>query len=364
VEGPLGDGYDVVVCQQCGCGFADGIPSQVDLDRYYSAQSKYTYAQRDGMESVWDFKRFEATASQLVPFIHSRDAKILDIGCATGGMLSVLKGFGFKNLFGVDPSPVCAETATRLHGIPVLAANISQLANQPARFDIILMLGVLEHVRETRDALEYAKALLNEGGLLYCAVPDVEGLLDCNNAPYQQFSLEHLNFFSTKSLNNQLAVVGLAPKKNWQWRTEWRERVMEPIASGLFCLSETSEPTFDTATLPALKAYLDSSAADERRLLEVINDLRDSQEPVLIWGAGTLARRLLVSSSLSEANIVAFVDSNPLLSGKALAGKAILAPSQIREKPEAILICSQPFRMEILESIAALGLPNKIISLQ
>ena len=28
IEGPLGDGYDVVVCRNCGTGFADGIPSQ------------------------------------------------------------------------------------------------------------------------------------------------------------------------------------------------------------------------------------------------------------------------------------------------------------------------------------------------
>jgi SAM-dependent methyltransferase len=362
-EGPLGEGYDVVVCKKCGSGFADGIPSQVELDRYYSAQSKYTYAHRAGMESRWDFKRFETTVSHLAPLIRSREAKILDVGCATGGLLSVMKREGFSNLHGIDPSPVCAETANKLHGVPVTAGTLTDLANGSRRFDVILMLGVLEHVREVRRTLQCAISLLNEEGLLYCAVPDVGGLLDCNNAPYQQFSFEHVNFFSEVSLNNALSSVGLKPYQSWRWKTEWREGVIEPIASGIFSNSPGAALTFDAATLPALQAYLDCSAGDEIRLLDKVHALQASGEAVLIWGAGTLARRLLASSSLAGANIVAFVDSNPQLRGKTLAGKPILAPDQLGSRSEPIVICSQPFRMEILEAMSALGLPNKVISL-
>lgn len=191
MDGPLGAGYDVVVCSRCGCGFADGIPSQVELDQYYSTQSKYTYAHSGGMESRWDFQRFETAVSHVAPRVQSRDAVILDIGCATGGLLSVLRQAGFTNLTGVDPSPDCAATAERLHGVRVTVGSLVNLAKGPRRFDLILMLGVLEHIREVNSALQSAVSLLKQGGLLYCAVPDVEGLLGCNNAPYQQFSVEH-----------------------------------------------------------------------------------------------------------------------------------------------------------------------------
>ena len=50
LEGPLGAGYDVVVCRHCGAGFADGIPAQEELDRYYAEQSKYTYNHAGGAE--------------------------------------------------------------------------------------------------------------------------------------------------------------------------------------------------------------------------------------------------------------------------------------------------------------------------
>src|ERR1700677_5030046 len=87
LDGPMGEGYDVVVCNRCGAGFADGIPSQAEMDRYYAEQSKYTYDHAGGAESPWDLKRFELTVEQVAPHLKSLDARILDIGCATGGLL-------------------------------------------------------------------------------------------------------------------------------------------------------------------------------------------------------------------------------------------------------------------------------------
>src|SRR5689334_11708594 len=53
---PVG-GYDVAVCERCGCGYADGIPDQAAFDRYYRDMSKYEYGQRGGAESDYDRRR-------------------------------------------------------------------------------------------------------------------------------------------------------------------------------------------------------------------------------------------------------------------------------------------------------------------
>jgi len=185
LEGPLGDGYDVVVCQACGAGFADGIPAQEELDRYYAEQSKYTYHHAGGAESPYDLKRFDAIVEQVTPHLPSRDVRILDVGCATGGLLSVFKQRGFANLLGADPSPACAEAARRLHGVEVRVVTLAQLAGWHERFDLVLMVGVLEHLREVQPAVRAVVDRLNPRGLFYGAVPDVEGLAVCRNAPYQ-----------------------------------------------------------------------------------------------------------------------------------------------------------------------------------
>lgn len=352
MEGPLGDGYDVVVCKGCGAGFADGIPSQRKMDRYYAEQSKYAYEYADGAESRWDIGRFDAIAEKVTPHIKWSESKILDIGCATGGLLSVFKRRGFKNVIGVDPSPSCVAAAARLHGVEVRTATIARLADWDERFDVILMVGVLEHLRDVKDAVRIATRLLMPDGVLFCAVPDVDGLAYCRDAPYQQFSFEHVNFFSSRSLKRLMAECGMVEKYVWNWNVEWREGVIEPIASGLFSKdANRSERIFDDITGRALERYLEFSKKADQRIIGIIETLRVSQEPILVWGTGTLARRLLATTRFSELNITAFVDSNIHNEGKSLANRPILAPTKIRDRKERILICSVTFSKEIAQSI-------------
>jgi SAM-dependent methyltransferase len=364
LEGPLGDGYSVVVCTHCGAGFADGIPAQEAMDRYYSEESKYTYGSSGGKESPWDFRRFEATADQVVPHLRSADARILDIGCATGGLLSVIRSRGFQNVAGVDPSPACAEAAARLHGVKVRTAALSHLGDWEERFDLVLMVGALEHIREAGEAVRAASRLLAPGGLLYCAVPDVEGLPGSPGSPFQQFSVEHVNFFSLPSLSRLIGSCGLEPVETARWSVEWRSGVTEAIASGLYRKGKAGEPAFDDRTGPALERYIEISIAGDREIAAVVDSFRASQEPILVWGAGSLARRLLATTSLAEANIVGFIDTNPHLRGAALANRPILAPDQMAGMKERIFICSAAFHGEILEIIREkMGLENPVVSL-
>jgi len=404
LDGPLGDGYDVVVCTTCGAGFADGIPSQAELDAYYAERSKYTYDQSGGAESPYDFQRFERIADQVVPFLPSPAARILDVGCATGGLLAVLKRRGFTNVLGADPSPACAAAARRLHGVEVRVAALQQLAGWTDRFDQILLVGVLEHLREVGPAVETVRQLLTQGGMVYCAQPDVAAFADCVNAPYQQFSLEHVNFFSETSLNRLMGRYGLASLRIWHWLVEWREGVSDSVVSGVYAPlaapagSRSSVPedrsaagetgmaivpqlpgssslpppppaliapslSIDRESEPALERYLARCRGEDATLHAAIERLVQSREPVLVWGAGTLTRRLLATTRLSEANITAFVDANPAIQGQQLAGRTVLDPSAIVNQRVPIAVLSKAFEREIVTVIRQkLRLTNRIIT--
>ena len=364
-EGPLGDGYDVVVCATCGAGFADGIPAQAELDDYYAERSKYTYAHTAGAESPYDLKRFELIADQIEAHVLDKSARILDIGCATGGLLAVLRRRGYTNVLGSDPSATCADAAQRLYSIEVKTATLAQHAAWTERFDAVLLVGVLEHVREVRAAVQVVAELLALGGKLYCNQPDVGTFAECRNAPYQQFSTEHVNFFSRVSLCRLLANAGLAPLQLWHSQIEWREGMTDSMVSGVFGRAVGAKDRGgDAITQAALQRYVEHSAGQEVAVLRVIEDLVCSQEPILIWGAGSFTRHLLASTPLGQANITAFVDSNPSLQAHLLLGRKILAPTALTERPEAILICSAAFGGEIRRSIGEkLGLPNLVRSL-
>ena len=100
-------GYDVVVCERCGAGFADGIPDQAAFDRYYRDMSKYEYAQRGGVESDYDSRRLALIADIVAPHVPSSEAQILDVGCASGRLLANIRERGFSRVHGWQKNEIC-----------------------------------------------------------------------------------------------------------------------------------------------------------------------------------------------------------------------------------------------------------------
>ena len=42
-----------------------------------------------------------------------KNASILDVGCANGGLLEALRALGYSNLVGLDPAPACVDNTWR-----------------------------------------------------------------------------------------------------------------------------------------------------------------------------------------------------------------------------------------------------------
>lgn len=365
-EKALLNGYDVACCSQCGCGFADGIPGQAEFDAYYRDLSKYEYQHRGGAESTEDQNRFQAIAKALAPFIPSTEARILEVGCATGRLLWELRQAGFPHVTGLDPSPSCAAAAQRLYGVTVRTGSLHELLEDDVPVDVLILIGVLEHLCDLQVALKTLHQKLAPGGRVYVEVPDVTGFERHLDAPYQQFSTEHLLFFSRASLTSALAVAGFHPLVlNQDARPHSGSSTM-PVLWGVFekTKPETGTPTWDQATRSALEAYIQASAHLEEILARRIEVLVEQKQPLFVWGVGTLTRRLLATTRLGEANIVAFIDSNPNLQGQSFQGIPVLAPRDLAGRDEEILIASWVFADEIEHQIRAeLGYQNAIIRL-
>ncbi len=361
----LFDGYDVVVCTACGFAFADDIPSQATLDAYYRDLSKYEYDQRGGQESSFDLARFRRHVAEFREFIPGRDARILEIGCSTGGLLSILRTEGFTNVCGLDPSPACARAADRLYGIPVTAGTLADSAALDGAADFLVAIGLLEHVRDLGAALARMRSLLRGAGQIFVEVPDALQFAAHRDAPFQQFSVEHIDFFSARSLENLLGASGLERVRIWRTARQHSQGCMMPVISGVFRATGTRKPAIrDDEGYPALLAYIEKSKSVDARLHAVIDELTRSRRPILVWGVGTHTQRLLATSRLGEATIVAFVDSNANYWSHTLVGKPILGPEDVRGRTEPILISSLLFQEEISRQVRdELRLPNELLRL-
>jgi SAM-dependent methyltransferase len=360
------DGYDVVACSGCGCGYADHLPSQDAFDEYYRNLSKYEYGDHDGVQPASDRARFADIAAFIAPFVPSPEARIVEIGCSTGGLLAALRELGFPNVLGVDPSPYCGTAAKRIHDLTVQVGSLSDPLDDCGPAGMVVLVGVLEHVRDLEVALAKIRKLLEAHGRIYVEVPDVTEFARFLDAPYQQFSIEHVSYFSPISLDNALRRAGFMPLRVAQIAKRWTARSTMPVIAAVYERSRgtTLSAAVDDETRRALLEYTERSRAIEQGVKRVIEDLAASQRPLIVWGVGTHTAHLLSSGGLDRANIRAFIDSNPKYQGQTMRGVPVLAPSALRERSEAVLISSAVYQQEITHQIREnLGCANEVILL-
>ncbi len=358
------DGYDVVVCDNCGLAFADGIPEQALFDAYYTELSKYEHAQGGGKESEFDEQRHRDVIRSFVDFVPSKESRILEIGCATGRLLAFLKDDGFASVQGLDPSPQCARLAWDFYKVPVFASTLFNLPSAPASYDFLILGGVLEHIEDIRKAVECLWNALAPGGRVFAEVPDASRLGGHPDAPYQEFSTEHINFFGPRSLTNLFETSGFTTIATGRAVRPLHEQTC-PTAFGVYQKGDgVAAPVVrDEETEQGLRRYiLDSESVDSRIRQTIRSGSRG--RPILVWGTGTHTLRLLATGAFADVEIAGFVDSNPKYQGQQLHGAPVLSPADIPGRSEPVLISSRGFQNEIRDQIRyTLGLTNDLILL-
>lgn len=94
-------------------------------------------------------------------------ARVLDVGCHQGEFLERL-GSAIRDSVGLDPLARPRETATfALRAVPFA----EPLDFPAARFDAIVLLATLEHIRDKAPLAREARRLLAPGGRLIITVP-------------------------------------------------------------------------------------------------------------------------------------------------------------------------------------------------
>lgn len=151
-------------------------------DRYkassYRAYNSYMTERYDTL--IWcrlgKIDRYDrAVIAELGAQIES--LSILDVGCATGRLLSSLAEAGAKRLSGVDLAPRILDVAReKLKSYPVevelRSADVEDSLPWPSEsFDVATLTGVLHHLFRPHDALAEINRVLRPGGRLIIIDP-------------------------------------------------------------------------------------------------------------------------------------------------------------------------------------------------
>ena len=116
-----------------------------------------------------------AVLKRFVPQ-HKTPLDILEVGCGSGGNLSMLSAYG--TVYGAEYDATAREKAVERGVAKEVAA--CELPSKPAfagqTFDLILMLDVLEHIKDDQVTLDVLARQLKEDGMLLMTVPAFQWL--------------------------------------------------------------------------------------------------------------------------------------------------------------------------------------------
>ncbi|MBL9133247.1 MAG: class I SAM-dependent methyltransferase [Verrucomicrobiaceae bacterium] len=138
------------------------------------------------------------------------DARVLDAGCGTGGLLARLRGF---DAFGCDISPAAVELC-KGRGLPqILVADVHAMPFDEASFDAVLSLDVLYHAQVDEDrTLAEMRRVLRPGGLLVLNVPAFNCLRGAHDA-----AVCGVRRYKREELSALLSRHGFAEENTHYW---------------------------------------------------------------------------------------------------------------------------------------------------
>ncbi|MCB1068256.1 MAG: class I SAM-dependent methyltransferase [Chlamydiia bacterium] len=103
------------------------------------------------------------------PFNLPTTSRILDVGCGSGVLLTILNSLGYKNCIGIDP--FLEADVHHPNGVSLLKKDFLDLKE---KFDLIMFHHVFEHFPNPMDVLLHVEKLLTKSGLCLIRMPDID----------------------------------------------------------------------------------------------------------------------------------------------------------------------------------------------
>jgi len=185
--------YEGTVIGKCiKCGILKTFPSRKNRTFDPVCTKADQYAQREN-----EFRKlFAPVADAVGQFAPGK--RVLDVGCSSGILLSMLRDRGFS-CRGLEPNrKACAAARIKL-GSAVVCITLPQILKKNRRtFDCVVYNHVLEHIPDVRTELRLIKRILAPGGILIIGVPNTAHAIFAVRGKYWESLLpnEHVWHFS------------------------------------------------------------------------------------------------------------------------------------------------------------------------
>jgi SAM-dependent methyltransferase len=164
---------------------------------------------------------FTQARTEIEPLLPARAAKALEIGCGAGVTMHWLRDrIPVDYAVGVEMDPASAVRAASSFDL-VLTGDAEKLDLPDDKFDLIIVLDVLEHLQNPWSMVQRLHRVLAPAGVIIASIPNIGhhsiawGLLKgrWNYEPYGLLDRTHLRFFTKTTAIELMSQPGLRVNK-------------------------------------------------------------------------------------------------------------------------------------------------------
>jgi 2-polyprenyl-3-methyl-5-hydroxy-6-metoxy-1,4-benzoquinol methylase len=194
-------------CYRCGLKWVDVADAEEIVsfydERYFNNNSKIGY--KNYLADEKNHRRNARTIISLVDKVqHMTGLRILDVGCALGFLLDEARKLKDSDVYGTELSQYACEYANKQLGLNIIKSQLESAGFKAGFFDIVFLIGTIEHLLSPKDTLTAVNKILKTGGLLVITTIDTKGLLPF----YSVKPPEHLFYFNHNNLSTLLCKLG------------------------------------------------------------------------------------------------------------------------------------------------------------
>ena len=206
-----------VKCKNCRLIYQNPQPASQDLLKRYN-QEYFKYERENEVQFFRLMKLglkdigFKSLEKQL-----SGNKTFLDIGCATGMLISWLKEKGWM-VQGVDICRSSALYGIRERGLNISIGTLESLKYKEENFSVIHCSHLIEHLTDPKAFLKEINRILKKDGYLILSTPNVDGFqAKLFKEDWRSAIADHMYLFSKKTLKTLLKSTGFKVIKYKTW---------------------------------------------------------------------------------------------------------------------------------------------------
>ena len=169
--------HQIVCCKNCGLMYAypratAAIAQYVAAGQTREAMTLQTPSVIRSFDKLPDYEPISVELRALLP----RSEALLEVGCHAGVLLDRFRSRGWS-VSGVEPDPRAAAFARSRYRLDVKASTLEDAGYEPASFDAVVMLHVIEHLDDPAATVQAIARVLRPGGILVIETPVYDTLM-------------------------------------------------------------------------------------------------------------------------------------------------------------------------------------------